>query len=211
MPILTLRPKNFALVAKINKTYSWNFSLICFPAAIPDCVRADLGTLAFAVKLDLISWQMYLSAHFSEVVSVPSSYEMPFITYVLVFWSVIAKVVRCQGGLPTINTPLSCRAPLPIEWFINNMQSGSNLPSSTNTSLAAASKNLSSYVESLFTTGDTISVVVGTPWGPISELNFGNLRSNATGYNQTVTSQSLYRVASTTKVRSLSFPHSLTW
>jgi hypothetical protein len=126
---------------------------------------------------------------------------MKFVAFILVFWSVIATVARAQGGLPTINTPLSCRAPLPIEWFINNMQSGSKLPPSTKSSLAAASKTLSSYIESLFTTGDTISVVVGAPWGPILELNLGNLRNNATDYSQTVNSQSLYRVASTTKVR----------
>lgn len=89
---------------------------------------------------------------------------MHFVTYFLVFWSAITAVVRCQGGLPTINTPLSCRAPLPIEWFINNTQSTSNLPSSITGSLAAASKNLSSYIESIFSTGDTISVIVGTPW-----------------------------------------------
>jgi hypothetical protein len=130
---------------------------------------------------------------------------MHFVTYSLVFWSAITAVVRCQGGLPTINTPLSCRAPLPIEWFMNNTQSASNLPSSITGSLAAASKSLSSYIESIFTTSDAISVIVGTPWGPISELNFGNLRNNTTGNNQTVNSQSLYRVASTTKVPSLCF------
>jgi len=118
----------------------------------------------------------------------------------LVLWSAIAAVVRCQGGLPTINAPFSCRAPLPIDWFVNNTRSASGLPSSVTSSISGASKNLSSYIESIFTVGDTISVLVGTPWGPISELNFGNLRSNTTGDNQTVTSQSLYRVASTTKV-----------
>jgi len=125
---------------------------------------------------------------------------MQFVTCFLVFWSAIAAVVRSQGGLPTINTPLSCRAPLPIEWFINNTQSVSKLSSSTTVSLAAASKNLSSYIESIFTAGDALSLIVGTPWGSISELNFGNVRSNTTSNNQTVNSQSLYRVASTTKV-----------
>jgi len=125
---------------------------------------------------------------------------MQLANHFLVVWSAIATLVWCQGGLPTINTPLSCRAPLPIEWFINNTQSASNLSSSLTGSLDAASKNLSSYIESIFTTGDAISVIIGTPWGPISELNFGNLRSNTTGNNQTVNSQSLYRVASTTKV-----------
>lgn len=129
--------------------------------------------------------------------------KMQFVTSFLVMWSAIAALVRCQGGLPTINTPLSCRAPLPIEWFINNTQSASNISSSVMDSLAAASKNLSSYIESIFTIGDAISVVVGTPWGPISELNFGNLRSNTSGNNQIVNSQSLYRVASTTKVPSV--------
>lgn len=70
-------------------------------------------------------------------------------------------------------------------------------------SLAVASKNLSSYIESIFTVGDAISVVVGTPWGPISELNLGNLQSNTSVNNQIVNSQSLYRVASTTKVPSV--------
>jgi len=109
-------------------------------------------------------------------------------------------IAHCQGGLPTINTPLSCRAPLPIEWFINNTHTASALSPWASGTLAAASKNLSSYIESQLMVGDTASVIIGTPWGSISEMNFGKLRSNTTGDNQTVNSQSLYRVASTTKV-----------
>src|SRR5271154_5966350 len=125
---------------------------------------------------------------------------MQLLTHVLALWSVIATIAYCQGGLPTINTPLSCRAPLPIEWFINNTQTASALSLWASSSLATASKNLSSYIQSQLMAGDTASVIIGTPWGPISEMNFGKLRSNTTGDNQTVNSQSLYRVASTTKV-----------
>src|SRR5271170_7160201 len=125
---------------------------------------------------------------------------MQSVTYFLVLWSAIAAIARCQGGLPTINTPLSCRAPLPIEWFINNAQTASTLSPSVSRTLTVASKNLSSYIQSQLPVGDTASVIIGTPWGPISEINFGKLRSNTTGDNQTVNSQSLYRVASTTKV-----------
>jgi hypothetical protein len=128
---------------------------------------------------------------------------MQLLTHVLALWSVIATIAYCQGGFPTINTPSSCRAPLPIEWFINNTQTASALSVWASSSLATASKNLSSYIQSQLMVGDTASVIIGTPWGPISEMNFGKLRSNTTGDNQTVNSQSLYRVASTTKVRYL--------
>src|SRR5208282_5504420 len=122
--------------------------------------------------------------------------------YIVALWGAIAALVQSQAGLPTINTPLSCRAPLPIEWFINNTQNASVLSPWATSTLAAASKNLSSYIQSQLSVGDAVSVLIGSPWGTVSEMNFGKIRSNTTADNRTVNSQSLYRVASTTKVYS---------
>jgi hypothetical protein len=114
--------------------------------------------------------------------------------------NLISSVHSQEFEYPTLITPKSCRSPLAIDWFINNAQIKPNFSKSVTDGLSAASSNLTAYLTSQLTGIDELSVVVNAPWGTISEFNYGKLRMNDTKDTRNVSGDSVYRVASVSKV-----------
>jgi hypothetical protein len=111
------------------------------------------------------------------------------------------------GVLSTLIQPTTCRPPLPIDWFISQAQTLPEFSDALTTAAKTASLSVSKYIDSIFSTEanvDAISVVVSAPWGIVSEHYVGPLRSNDTADPRMVNGESIYRVASLSKVLPLS-------
>jgi len=103
----------------------------------------------------------------------------------------------------TILQPKTCRAPLPVEWFISEFQSLPTFSKNITDMTADASETLASVVNATFTNIpgiDAMSVVVAAPWG-VSEYHIGKLKANDSTDSRIVDGNSIYRVGSMTKVR----------
>lgn len=105
----------------------------------------------------------------------------------------------------TLVTSKSCRPSLPVEWFIHNAKSismGCFSQDLQNKFLAASNETAAAIntVLTKLTDIDTISVVVAGPWGHVSDHHVGKLRFNDTADHRTVDGDSIYRIASISKV-----------
>lgn len=104
----------------------------------------------------------------------------------------------------TILQPKTCRAPLPVEWFISEFQSLPTFSKNITDMTANASETLASVVNATFTNIpgiNAMSVVVAAPWGVVSEHHIGKLKANDSTDSRIVDGNSIYRVGSMTKVR----------
>ena len=120
----------------------------------------------------------------------------------MLLWTLLIQGV--MSG--TIIKPKSCRPPLPVDWFINHSQSIPHLSESFHKRLDNASASLSAIIDSTLSRDgnfDSVSIVVGAPWGTIFEHHVGKLRANDSSDTRTVDSDSMFRIGSITKVASL--------
>jgi hypothetical protein len=120
----------------------------------------------------------------------------------ILLWTFLIQ--RVMSG--TIIQPKSCRPPLPVAWFINHSQSIPHLSESFHKRLDNASASLSAIIDSTLSRDgnlDSVSIVVGAPWGTIFKHHGGKLRANDTSDTRTVNSDSMFRIGSITKVTSL--------
>jgi hypothetical protein len=134
--------------------------------------------------------------YISEKMSIQSRFYIS-----LLVWCITTCSVHSQEfHYPTLIVPRSCRPPLPVDWFINNAQTKPNFSRSVTDGLDAASKAFTTYLNSQLTGVEVMSVVVAAPWGIVSEFNYGKLRMNDTKETKNVSGDSIYRVASVSKV-----------
>src|SRR5579859_7681015 len=108
----------------------------------------------------------------------------------------------------TLLVPTSCRPPLPINWFINTFQSQPSFSADLTAKFANASASLSAIIGSTLSqlnNTESVSVMVGSPWGTVYEHNNGKLRRNDTDDERMVDHTSMYRIGSITKVPSNPF------
>src|ERR1700737_1434394 len=125
------------------------------------------------------------------------SLEGRTLTLFFVMWSTFA--IRAMCG--TIVAPSACRPPLPVDWFIHQFQRGPHLSETLNNSLANASATLSGIIDSTISgTGESMSITVAGPWGLVFEHHVGKLRGNDSSDTRQVDGDSIYRIASITKV-----------
>jgi hypothetical protein len=100
-----------------------------------------------------------------------------------------------------------CDPPLPMPWFLSHAQSLSLSSFSQGlqeTFRVAGEKFSRSTEEILNGAGQKISaasVAVAGPWGHVLDYNTGKLRSNDSKDSRTVDGNSIYRIASMSKVR----------
>jgi len=114
--------------------------------------------------------------------------------------SILSNVISGE-----VVTAKSCRPSLPVEWFIHNAKTISMECFSQDLQkkfLAASNQTASAINTALtkLTDIDAISVVVAGPWGHVSDHHVGKLRFNDTADHRTVDGDSIYRIASISKV-----------
>lgn len=120
-----------------------------------------------------------------------------------------------QAG--TILAPKSCRPPLPTDWFLNNYQTPPSLSSELHAKFTNTSVYLSAIIDATlqqFGNIESVSIMVGSPWGPVFEHNNGKLKRNDSDDEREVESNSMYRIGSISKViprKSLAYLLSLTF
>jgi hypothetical protein len=122
------------------------------------------------------------------------------LSFILLLWTFLIQSVLA-GEILTLK---SCRPPLPIDWFINHFQSiPPHLSDSFYKNLDNATASLSAIINSTvvgYGNVDSVSLIVGTPWGEIFDHHVGKLRANDTSDTRTVNSDSMFRIGSITKV-----------
>ena len=112
-------------------------------------------------------------------------------------WSIVISVVLAA----TVLEPTTCRPALPVDWFIRKAQNSPCFSEALSHSLQIASANLSAIVDLMPSKKvDAVSVVVAGPWGRVVEHHVGKLRSNDSCDDRTVDGDSIYRIASISKV-----------
>jgi hypothetical protein len=120
--------------------------------------------------------------------------------FLIFLWSILFGSQVLEAAFISVET---CRPPLPYEWFINVTQTPPQFSVELMESAAGAAANLSLLInETLSTTGDidSVSLVVGAPWGILTEHHVGNLKFNETSDDTAVNGSSIYRIASLSKV-----------
>jgi hypothetical protein len=118
---------------------------------------------------------------------------------ITIVWFILASTV-----FSTVLSPKTCRPPLPIDWFISEFQSPPKFSQNITNMATAASAALASFVnKTLAHTSDVdaVSVVVAGPWGVVDEHHIGKLKANDSSDHRTVDGNSIYRVASMSKVQ----------
>ena len=116
----------------------------------------------------------------------------------LLFWCAMFNY-----SFGTVLKPQSCRPSLPSDWFISQFQELPTFSENLTQFAKAAYFNLTSFIN--YTVGtvggvDAVSVVVAGPWGVVAEHNVGKLRANDSADETIVNGNSIYRIASISKV-----------
>lgn len=115
-------------------------------------------------------------------------------------WILLNIAIPAVWGA-TVLEPVTCRPALPVDWFIREARTTPTLSQVLVGDLNAAATNLSSIVDLMLSDQvDAVSVVVAGPWGHVAEYNVGKLRSNDSSDLRTVDIDSIYRIASISKV-----------
>jgi hypothetical protein len=117
---------------------------------------------------------------------------------IIIVWSVLVSSV-----LSSILSPKTCRPPLPIDWFISQYQHLPSFSQNLTDRAKAASAALGTYIDialSHVSDIDAVSVVVAGPWGPVTEHHVGKLKANDSSDHRIVNGDSIYRIASISKV-----------
>jgi len=121
------------------------------------------------------------------------------ILFLSMLWTTFIPSI--QAG--TILVPKSCSPPLPTDWFLDHHQTPPSLSGALQAKFNNTSVYLASFIDATlqqFGNIESVSIMVGSPWGPVFEHNNGKLRRNDTDDEREVGSNSLYRIGSISKV-----------
>jgi hypothetical protein len=117
--------------------------------------------------------------------------------------AVIFCVLHSTEVCSKIVPPTTCRPPLPVDWYIARHQGFSGFSQQARYNINVASLELASFVNQTISDIpgiDASSLIVAGPWGKVFEQNLGKLRSNDTSDTRIVNGDSIYRIASVSKV-----------